>query len=126
MGLGPFDVMVFSNEHGACKPQRSIFDELQRGLGVRPEEVVFVGDNLYADVHGAQSAGMRAVHFVPPLRGAAVAPEVEHGLTILPDATIGSLSELPTAIDALSGSGHEVRGTRPESSREGDDACRVE
>jgi putative hydrolase of the HAD superfamily len=85
------DVMVFSNEHGQCKPQASIFEELRRGLDVRYEEMMFVGDNLYADVHGAQRCGMRAVHFVPPVRGSAVAPHFEHGLDIVPDATVTNL-----------------------------------
>src|SRR5687767_6785980 len=38
-GLARFiDVMVFSNEHGVCKPQTSIFDELRRGLGTPSHE----------------------------------------------------------------------------------------
>jgi putative hydrolase of the HAD superfamily len=95
------DVMVFSNEHGHCKPRPSIFEELRRGLDVRYDEIVFVGDNLYADVHGAQSCGMRAVHFDPPSRGTAVAPYVEHGLTITADARVTSLGELLAAIESL-------------------------
>jgi hypothetical protein len=31
---------------------------------------------------------------VPPVRGAAVAPPVEHGLEITPDFTIAALTEL--------------------------------
>ena len=102
LGLsGSIDVMVFSNEHGHCKPQPSIFEELRRGLGVRYEEMAFVGDNLYVDVHGAQRCGMRGVHFEPSVRGTAVAPHVEHGLEIVPDARITSLAELPAALDAI-------------------------
>lgn len=94
-GIAPLiDVMVFSNEHGECKPQASIFEVLRSGLGVPYEEMAFVGDNLYVDVHGAQRRGMRGIHFVPPVRGAAIAPEVEHGLTIVADAEIASLKEL--------------------------------
>ena len=95
------DVMVFSNEHGHCKPRPSIFEELRRGLDVRYEEMVFVGDNLYADVHGAQSCGMRAVHFDPPTRGTAIAAPVEHGLTITADARVTSLTELVRVIDSF-------------------------
>jgi putative hydrolase of the HAD superfamily len=94
------DTRVFSNEHGACKPQTSIFAALRDGLGVDYGETLFVGDNLYVDVHGAQRCGMRGVHFIPPVRGTAVAPHVEHGLEIVPDATIGDLREL-LGIDAL-------------------------
>jgi len=95
------DVMLFSNEHGACKPQPSIFEELRHGLGVEFEELMFVGDNLYVDVHGAQQCGMRAVHFIPPKRGTAVAPDVDHGLHIVADATIRDLRELPAVVEAL-------------------------
>jgi putative hydrolase of the HAD superfamily len=95
------DVMVFSNEHGACKPTRSIFEELRRGLDVAYKELVFVGDNIYADVHGAQRCGMRAVHFEPPVRGTAVAPPVEHGLEIVPDARITRLADLLQVIGTM-------------------------
>lgn len=95
------DVMVFSNEHGQCKPQPSIFEELRRGLDLPPSEIVFVGDNLYVDVHGAQRFGMRAIHFDPPTRGTAVAPPVEHGLEIVPDARISSLAELMSAVERI-------------------------
>jgi putative hydrolase of the HAD superfamily len=95
LGLAPhIDVMVFSNEHGECKPQTSIFEELRRGLGVAFEEMMFVGDNLYVDVHGAQRLGMRGVHFDPPSRGTAVAPPVDHGLEITPDARVTRLADL--------------------------------
>ncbi|HEY0156002.1 MAG TPA: HAD family hydrolase [Thermoanaerobaculia bacterium] len=97
------DVMVFSNEHGHCKPQPSIFEELRRGLSVDYRELVFVGDNLYVDVHGAQRCGMRAVHFVPPVRGTAVAPPVEHGLEIVADARVTSLAEVVRVVDELNG-----------------------
>lgn len=95
------DVMVFSNEHGACKPRRSIFEELQRGLGRPFEEIVFVGDNIYVDVHGAQRCGMRAIHFDPPVRGTAVAPPVEHGLEIRADARVTALGEVVRVIDEM-------------------------
>jgi len=88
------DAMVFSNEHGACKPQRSIFEALRAALDVDYDEMMFVGDNLYVDVHGAQRCGMTAVHFVPVQRGTAVAPHVDHGLEIVPDATISDLREV--------------------------------
>ena len=88
------EVMVFSNEHGFCKPVTSIFEELRRGLGLAFEEMAFVGDNLYADVHGAQRLGMVGIHFTPAKRGTAVAPHVEHGLEIVPDAVVRDLREV--------------------------------
>ena len=107
------DAMVFSNEHGVCKPQRSIFEALRGALGVAYDEMMFVGDNLYVDVHGAKSCGMVAVHFVPPQRGTAIAPPVEHGLEIVPDATITHLRQLSAFCDqahaATAGAGARSR-----------------
>ena len=103
LGLAPqIDVMVFSNEHGVCKPETSIFEELRRGLDVAYEEMVFIGDNLYVDVHGAQRCGMRGIHFIPPKRGTAVAPAVDHGLEIVPDATVRDLREITEVIEQFS------------------------
>lgn len=95
------DAMVFSNEHGECKPRASIFERLRCDLEVRYDEMLFVGDNLYVDVYGAQSCGMRAVLFDPPVRGTAVAPPVEHDLVIEPDATVTDLREVVSVIDRL-------------------------
>ena len=94
------DAMVFSNEHGLCKPQPSIFEELRRALDVRYDEMLFIGDNLYVDVLGAKRCGMRAIHFDPPVRGTAVAPAVEHE-PVLPDATVRSLVELVAVIETM-------------------------
>jgi len=99
LDLAPsIDAMLFSNEHGECKPQTSIFEALRDRLGVAYDEMAFVGDNLYVDVHGAQRCGMRGIHFVPAARGMAVAPHVEHGLEIVPDATITELRELLSVV----------------------------
>ncbi|HUP46798.1 MAG TPA: HAD family hydrolase [Thermoanaerobaculia bacterium] len=95
------DVMVFSNEHGACKPRQSIFEALREGLGVGYPEMLFVGDNLHVDVYGAQRCGMRAVHFIPPVRGTAVAPPVETAEEIVADATVRRLGDLLPIIDTL-------------------------
>ena len=104
-----FDTMVFSNEHGECKPQISIFEAVRAALGLEFKEMLFVGDNLYADIYGAQRCGMGAVLFIPPQRGTAVAPNVDHGLTIEPDATIYDLRELPAVTSRL---GSEAAQTR--------------
>lgn len=95
-----FRVMVFSNEHGGCKPLASIFEKLREGLDLPAEQIVFVGDNLYADVWGAQQAGMRAVHFDPPARGCAIGPPTGKVGSVEPHAAIRSLRELPALLAA--------------------------
>jgi putative hydrolase of the HAD superfamily len=101
------DVMVFSNEHGVCKPERSIFETLRDALGVRFDEMMFVGDNLYVDVFGAKRCGMKAVHFVPETRGTAVAPAVK--VEVEPDATVTRLQDLLTLIDEIRDPRLEIR-----------------
>ncbi len=94
------DAMVFSNEHGVCKPERLIFETLRGALGVRYDEMLFVGDNLYVDILGAKQCGMRTVHFVPAARGTAVAPAVEHE-EVEADATVTRLNELIEVVERL-------------------------
>jgi FMN phosphatase YigB (HAD superfamily) len=102
LGMAPYvDCMVFSNEHGECKPRRSIFERLRQELGAGWDEMLFVGDNLYVDIHGAQQCGMLAVHFIPRVVGTAVALPANHGLTIVPDAVIRELRELHAAMETL-------------------------
>ena len=95
MGIGElFDVMLFSNEIGVCKPQRQIYESMLVALGSAAEAAVFVGDNIDVDVFGAQQIGMRGVHFAPAEKGTAVAPPVERDEPVRADATIGHLREL--------------------------------
>jgi len=64
LGIGKFfDVRVFSDEVGVRKPDRAIFLTALNDLGLPPERVVHVGDDVDADVAGAKSAGMRAIWF---------------------------------------------------------------
>ena len=55
------DVLVFSEEVGARKPQPEIFLHALRQLGVEPENAMFVGDRLETDVQGAARVGMATV-----------------------------------------------------------------
>lgn len=93
LGLPPdlFAVRTSAADVGVLKPHPAIFQHALEGLGVRPDEAVFVGDNLAADVAGAQQAGMRAIERVTP--AAAPAPDVR------PDAAVHSLAELLPLLD---------------------------
>ncbi len=95
LGLGDsIDVMVFSNEHGECKPLPSIFESMRAEIGCEFREMMFVGDNLFADVWGAQQCGMEAVHFAPPKRGNAVGEPTHDAWELRPYATVSHLSEI--------------------------------
>ena len=61
MALRPcFDAVVVSGDVGYKKPDPRIFDFALEDTGVRPHEVLFVGDTE-DDVNGALAAGIRPV-----------------------------------------------------------------
>jgi putative hydrolase of the HAD superfamily len=63
LALTPFfDAVVISSEVGVEKPDRRIFAEALKRLGVEPEAALHVGDSSLEDVEGAIAAGMEAVH----------------------------------------------------------------
>jgi len=62
VGLNPFfDVILISGEEGFRKPHPSIFHRLVEGLGVDPDQTIYVGDDPEPDITGAQGAGLRPV-----------------------------------------------------------------
>jgi HAD superfamily hydrolase (TIGR01509 family) len=82
-----FDVLVFSDELEIAKPDPRIFKQALAGLGLRPAECAFVGDNPHTDISGALSAGLFTVQIgTKSLDG------------VRPDARIDSLSQLIPAI----------------------------
>ncbi len=102
---------VAATEVGYLKPHRAIFRRALDMLGVMPHEAVFVGDNLEADIRGAQRAGMLAVlraHEGVLDQWASDAPGVQ------PDGTIRTLHELPALLDGWfphwRNNGHNRRG----------------
>lgn len=58
--LRHFAVRVYSCDVGRTKPHRDMFAAAVEQLGVRPEEVLHVGDLERTDVRGALDAGLRA------------------------------------------------------------------
>jgi FMN phosphatase YigB (HAD superfamily) len=57
-----FEALVVSSECRFRKPSRRFFQELLKVSGVTsPDAVLVIGDSLTDDVHGAASAGFRAV-----------------------------------------------------------------
>lgn len=62
LGLTPFfDTIIVSGQHGYRKPHPQIFTTLVEHLGAGRTETAFVGDNLDADVRGAQQAGLQPI-----------------------------------------------------------------
>ena len=65
-GLAPYcDCIVGSEEIGALKPSKYPFGILAMTLGVKPEEIMYVGNSTKYDVLGAQNAGMVSAQISP-------------------------------------------------------------
>lgn len=87
-----FDPIVISANVGVRKPHPRIFKIVLEAWQLPPDEVIMVGDMLGADVLGAHNAGLRGIWATMQAeRGANEA----HSDTIVPDAEIKALSELP-------------------------------
>jgi FMN phosphatase YigB (HAD superfamily) len=66
LGLADFFVFTLSaGQAGSWKPEAVIFHKAVELAGCRPEETVYVGDNYYADVQGAEAAGLNPVLIDP-------------------------------------------------------------
>lgn len=61
--LSFFDYIADSSVEGVSKPDPSIFNIVLNHLGIKPNEVIHIGDLYYSDVVGAENAGINAVLF---------------------------------------------------------------
>lgn len=55
-----FQALIFSDEVRVAKPQALMFETAARDLGVRPTELLHIGDLEHTDVAGAQRVGAKA------------------------------------------------------------------
>jgi putative hydrolase of the HAD superfamily len=56
-----FDVIIISGEEGFRKPHPSIFRRLVEDLGVKPHQMIYVGDDPEPDITGALRSGLQPV-----------------------------------------------------------------
>lgn len=73
------DTVIYSTRCGAAKPDARIFHYAVQALAATPQSTLHVGDNLYADYHGACAAGMRALHLCRQMKpGVENIPTIRH------------------------------------------------
>jgi putative hydrolase of the HAD superfamily len=76
-----FDWLVAAGEAGVSKPDPAIFHLALERAGVPAGQALYVGDNYWADVVGAERAGLRAVlldpHHLFPEAGCPVLDRIE-------------------------------------------------
>lgn len=86
------EVRLTAGDVGKLKPHPKPFLVAADHLGVKPEEAVFVGDQLFYDIAGARAAGLRAVWIRRGLNN-------DDDGSVKPDATIDALVELFNILD---------------------------
>lgn len=84
-----FKISLAAHQFGCAKPDPRIFISACEALGLPPQQVVYVGDDLVLDVQGAQQVGLQAIwmnrHGLPPK------PAHQH---IQPDAVVSDLHQV--------------------------------
>ena len=61
---GIFDPVIISSDFGFRKPDRRLFEVTLAGLGLPADRALFVGNDMYRDIYGAQACGMKTVFFL--------------------------------------------------------------
>ena len=87
-----FDYAWRAEEFGVSKPDPELFHRAFEAAGVSADEVIHIGDCHDNDVSGAISAGAKAIWFTP-----------HGGASEIASGVVQELSELPAAIERLSG-----------------------
>ncbi len=101
---GYFESVVFAQDHRVAKPDKGIFEVVERELGLPSNTCVLVGDHPLNDVVGAER---RRWHAVWLNRQGEAAAEGSHAFWQLhdhdeqPDAVVSSLSDLPVTLESL-------------------------
>lgn len=98
-GFGITEYFDFILTSAACsyrKPHPRIFELALSNWYCPPNEAVMVGDNLVADIRGAQNVGIYGIWI-----NRRADPDMEKQEQVQPDASLASLSELPAILDHL-------------------------
>ncbi|MGI9073845.1 MAG: HAD family hydrolase [Bryobacteraceae bacterium] len=89
-----FDPIIVSGDFGYRKPDSRLFLQALERLRVTSSQAIFVGNDTYRDVFGAQQLGMRTILFSPN----GTWPEPNEAK---PDYVMYNFADLPRALDFL-------------------------
>jgi len=87
-----FDMIITSEDIRSYKPRPEMFDAAFKLLGMKPDEVLHVGDSLFTDVRGAKSYGIPALWINNR-------PGSKKPTEYIPDYTSPNLRILPDILD---------------------------
>ena len=88
-----FDTIVIEGEFGRGKPAPEVFRHALEVVGAAPHQAWHIGDNLFADVGGAQSVGVHATWIHRERL------KMRDDAPAIPDRTVAHLDELIAALE---------------------------
>jgi len=88
---GYFDPIIISGDFGYRKPDERLFTKALTAMKIAPSKVLYVGNDMYCDVYGAQRVGMKTVLFKSN-------HETQEKEGVQPDYIIYSFPELLNAV----------------------------
>lgn len=91
-----FDAILISGDFEFRKPDARIFEEAAKRLGIKPEEMMYIGDHPLFDVDGSRKAGCVPVWVMTT--GTWVYPEIEK-----PELKVNTVEEIPGIIEKING-----------------------
>jgi putative hydrolase of the HAD superfamily len=89
-----FEAIIISGDYGYRKPDARLFQTALDRLEVAPANAIFVGDDRYRDVFGAQQLGMKTVWFCHHTEGG-------HPKDAEPDYIVYQFCEVLRAVEFL-------------------------
>ncbi len=91
--LNYFNPVIVSGDYGYRKPDPRLFQKALDALEVQPEHALYIGNDLYHDILGAQQVGMKTIFVSYTTR---VNSTIE---TVVPDYIIFTFPELIQAVN---------------------------
>lgn len=89
-----FDPFLVSGDFGYRKPDARLFKKALKKMDMKPQEVIFIGNDLYRDVYGANKLGIKTVFFK--------SNQGDHTCAAAkPDRTISQFEQLDDAVKSL-------------------------
>lgn len=58
-----FNFVIISSEYGLRKPDPGMFEKALQKMHLRPDEIIFVGNDMFRDIFGAHNLGIKTVFF---------------------------------------------------------------
>jgi putative hydrolase of the HAD superfamily len=61
---GFFDPILLSADYGFRKPDQRLIQNALRMMSVTPDEVIYVGNDMFRDIYGAKRLDIKTIHFI--------------------------------------------------------------